>query len=111
MDDDELELFNLHKQVYVATKWRDDLTTDGDWDAELSTYIPEYTSDYLLGRLQTFLSRERQNISIKVVDGMFHLEADNIYIGPRLNVFKSESTLLNLLKLTLALSELGELKG
>lgn len=131
------ELFELCRDLYKSTGWLkhgSDLEADFYFatnDLEFKTenyelisrehhhfpggyigqdFIPLFTSDFLLTKLQLFLSGERRSVVLKVRDGIWYVDADNIYIGPRLNGVDSDTPLKALLKLTIALHDVGELK-
>lgn len=130
MSNQASELFELCKEVYERTGWEDvrDFYHENDtFDEETQTFkrngifsiverkradynIPLYTSDYLLEKLKPFLNAERKSLSFRFADNVFWLDADDIYNGPRLSVIQADTTLKALLKLTIALSEAGELK-
>jgi hypothetical protein len=112
------ELFELCKETYGKTGWETpewyDLDPDGKPEEYLATtedkiddndYIPYYTSDYLLEKLQNFGVRvwyenKVDNLaawwaSIRGDDGLY--------------LYNAETPLKSVLKLTLALKEAGEL--
>lgn len=93
------ELFELCKQVYEATGWEApdtykaaDGNPENDWQA--------YDSDYLLEKLP-----EGTTI-LKDIQGY---KAWNIYNRKRISTYICDSPAEALLKLTIALSEAGEL--
>ena len=106
------ELFELCKQVYEATGWK-----PTDWQHGIENGQPLYTSDYLLEKLppvmQDSYDKKFRHIQMRINgDG----EATACYVEPYDKEFrgayaaKSDSMSKALLKLTIALSEAGELK-
>ena len=100
------ELFELCKEVYKRTGW-DDLADDHPWITERGVLgykrngvSPLYTSDYLLEKLPgwTELRKKTTNYYIAKRDALVSFS------------FECDTPLKALLKLTIALSEAGELK-
>jgi uncharacterized membrane protein len=104
------ELFELCKQVYEKTGWRDGLMCIyGDLESEVQGfYYPivayEYTSDYLLEKLQPVKADYNLTVQYSVVGRVWKAFHRN-YGSPS----TSDTPLKALLKLTLALSKAGEL--
>lgn len=109
------ELYELCKEVYNRTKWRDtdyiieeNVNGEGYITTEFyrksEAYVaPLYTSDYLLGKLPKN-SDEGYPLTMSCIEEWrFYYWGDVIIEG------KSDTPLLALLKLCLALKEAGEL--
>ena len=132
-DTSENELFELCKEVYEKTGWKSDLTwakNEGeDWsiwnDTEMGEYSypgfmsahPAYTSDYLLEKLPQSIDAGRSF----AVDMFLVLDRPKslkyryraFYTAPsygKRHEVVADTPLKALLKLTIALSEAGELK-
>ena len=131
------ELFELCKKVYELTGWKD---TDCVWYSnggevhdkrsvwhrgdvfDKDANVPLYTSDYLLEKLPKDVMLRRTSESERKdkswVDGEWLASnsygqsawADDGGNAPNLKELCSDTPLLALLKLTIALSEAGELK-
>ena len=127
------ELFELCKEVYERTGWED--TDFGYWEYKslrtdeieiikisalnkIKWSSPLYTSDYLLEKLPEYVieydSYYEQDIRnylcvMKVPDGYVALY-DGLSLAHKVKVQRTDTPLKALLKLTIALSEAGELK-
>ena len=106
------ELFELCKEVKRVTDWG-----EGFDDDAIGT-PPLYTSDYLLEKLPEYVieydSYHEQDISnylcvMKVPDGYVACY-DGLSLAHKVKVQRTDTPLKALLKLTIALSEAGELK-
>ena len=122
------ELFELCKEVYRWTKWQQKGTrmifNDADDGAGLYKHLEGYlyTSDYLLEKLQPFKTEARGNRGdVMPVNAFVFVsrESKNEFrAGYRYNLngakysdgIYADTPLKALLKLTIALSEAGELK-
>lgn len=92
------ELFELCEQVYEATGWK-----PTDWQHGIENGQPLYNSDYLLDKLPKN-SDEGYPLTMGCIEEWrFYYWGDVIIEG------KSDTPLKALLKLTIALSEAGEL--
>ncbi len=114
------ELFELCKKVYELTSWKDTHSRLDDGNHTIrnegnevllgSKQVPLYTSDYILEKLP----REIRNQTIEVVAYGDHWEAaysearDALW-DTAIKSHAADTPLLALLKLTIALSEAGEL--
>lgn len=119
------ELFELCKSVYERTGWYD---TDfhfrpaknvegvivwlpqyrmGNYDSVHGSPVPLYTSDYLLEKLDFLLTPLHGHMTLRKLDDGYHIDADNIYEGPRLEIAISDTPLKALLLLTLNLIDQG----
>ena len=135
------ELFELCKEVYRRTEWRDTLAvyeqTDsiplgepyiaypelerryGLWGTqELKKRTPLYTSDYLLGKLPNKLIHDCDEYADATFYFVLNQGEEGWYTCYALNggtkelrwLTKADTPLKALLKLTIALSEAGELR-
>lgn len=121
------ELYRLCKDVYRRTKWDDyceywsfggEYTVDKDSMTSIETQtaiIPLYTTDYLLEKLSAITDHVSVQRSNKISIDASNDEKGNWYAhywfkSRRVQV-KSDTPLKALLKLTIALSEAGELNG
>ena len=105
------ELFELSKKVYGATAWH-----NGKWMGYY-TGVPLYTSDYLLEKLPKMFVGDHEDGEGEFWLALFPekdhwtacypLDSDEYHIRHSVH---SDTPLKSLLKLTLALSESGELK-
>ena len=103
------ELFELCKKVYERTEWQGDFLSNWGWVQAHGEYEvdngctdglpPLYTSDYLLERLPKGVSVMKEQLTNNYNAGL-----------PRVHRSVSDTPLKALLKLTIALSEAGELK-
>ena len=116
------ETFELCKQVHERTGWQPTDYFDGEYvitqeDADAGGYddgqlLPLYTSDYLLEKLPSSLNDDEDDtyrLTVHKVNGdwLANYVYDNVGMWHRYG----STPLLSLLKLTIALSEAGELNG
>ena len=113
------ELFELCKQVYEATGWKDThgrlddgnhtIRNEGNEVLLGTKQVPLYTSDYLLEKLPSTIKNELDEgddyLFLYKKNGSWHAD----YMGQFLRC-NADTPLKALLKLTIALSEAGELK-
>lgn len=122
MSNQASELFELCKKVYELTEWGDMQNRSHTWTKineknKPQSLCPLYTSDYLLEKLPEYVieydSYYEQDISnylcvMKVPDGYVALY-DGLSLAHKVKVQRADTPLKALLKLTIALSEAGEL--
>ena len=112
------ELFELCKEVYELTGWSDETLEKmalSMADSELHTECPLYTSDYLLEKLPEEVKKrvlvvtngDRPHAGYAERDNYGNYTLDEYYWK---NAQYSNEVRKALLKLTIALSEAGELK-
>jgi len=128
MSNTDQELFELCKQVYEKTGWKDTLqciwneqvsmpdksVVDYGIESSYKGYSPLYTSDYLLEKLPAEIDKkllvitngDRPHVGYAERDNYGNYSLDEFFYK---NAQYSDTTLKALLKLTLALSEAGEL--
>ena len=117
------ELFELCKEVYERTGWDDesDIDLNGHWciNDEFRLYshiapshdgdIPLYTSDYLLEKLPYEVNNNLLNMNKFPNSYEFRYGMASVAYHTKLTS-EADTPLKALLKLTIALSEAGELK-
>ena len=109
------ELFELCKQVYEATGWKDThgrlddgnhtIRNEGNEVLLRTKQVPLYTSDYLLEKLPEDVKIDKDSSTTYTASKFFfgkNSHTDDIEMG-------ASNPLKALLKLTIALSEAGEL--
>lgn len=111
------ELFELCKEVDLASGWKTDYFLSNPIDTKDKTYL--YTSDYLLEKLPLFVNNEpKDELSLVKTDinwgagyyrAMDSDEGVQYLADPNFSV-NADTPLKALLKLTLALHKAGELK-
>ena len=113
------ELLGLCKKVYEKTGW---IVGDESWDWHTTTdakldsmfVAPKYYTDYLLEKLSAITDyvsiQQRNKISIDARNGEKGNWYAHYWLKSRRVQVKSDTQLKALLKLTVALSEAGELK-
>ena len=107
--DTEHELFDLCKKVYELTGWSDETLEKmalSMADSELHTECPLYTSDYLLEKLPL---ENGNHISMDIWSGGYWGACWQRNRRKRYVSVVADTPLKSLLKLTIALSEAGEL--
>ena len=98
------ELFELCKKVYEKTGWK-----PTDWQHGIEDGQPLYTSDYLLEKLPATVKNDFDGGN----DYIILYKKGKSWYADYMGQFKrqkSDTPLKALLKLTIALSEAGELK-
>jgi len=119
MEQKSSELFDLCKQVYEKTGWKDTLqciwneqvsmpdksVVDYGIESNYKGYSPLYTSDYLLEKLPKRVNEKTPGVYWNIIEQVWCGD-----YGNELHFASYADTPLKaLLKLTLALSEAGEL--
>jgi len=125
------ELFELCKEVWLETEWKDNSLSD--WTANNldsnEQFIPLYTSDYLLEKLPHFVKtadkRFKTGSNLEIIDqtvptqegglrvvyaALYKTIHGTLQIGGKYMLEHANTPLKALLKLTLALHKAGELK-